>query len=162
PIASKVGQGRSVPLTAERLVNMYPEVAPDGSRSSVVLHGCPGLAEFISRGKRVRGLHRTPSDGKLYTVIDNALFEMDAHGWAVDMGTIGGSGRVDMADNGQQLCIVAGQKGYIFTPAEGLREITDDSFPGADTITTLDGYFIFSNPNPGQRGQFFISSVLDG
>nr|WP_299942240.1 packaged DNA stabilization protein [uncultured Microbulbifer sp.] len=141
---------------------MYAEEAPVGSKSPAVLHGCPGLEELIGIGKLVRGLFTRPSSGELYVVIDRGLYRITEHFSTDSLGTIGGSGRVGMADNGQQLCIAAGKSGYIYTEADGLKEIEDESFPGASTVTALDGYFIFSNPNSGQRGQFFISSVLDG
>ena len=51
------------------------------------------------------------------------------------LGIIAGSGRVGMADNGTQLCIVSGAKGYIYDTANGLSEISDADFPGADTVT---------------------------
>lgn len=42
------GKGRAVQLTAERLINMYPEAAPSKSKSPVVLHGTPGFSGFAN------------------------------------------------------------------------------------------------------------------
>lgn len=163
PIASKRGQGRSIPLTAERLVNLYAEAAPEGSRSTMVVHGTPGLTRFATiDSRRTRGLYRTAADGRLYTVIRNTLYYVNEDGVATGLGTIAGSGRVGMADNGRQLCIVAGQVGYTYTVTEGLKQITDDGFPGAISVTYMDSYFIFNNPDADQRGQFFISDLRDG
>lgn len=163
PIATGSSQGRSIPLTAERLVNMYAEKAPSGARSQVVVHGCPGLTRFCDIDtRRTRGLYRTAADGRLYTVIRNSLYYVSPEGVATNLGTIAGSGRVGISDNGLQLCIVAGATGYTYSVTDGLQEITDSGFPGADTVTFLDGYFIFNNSTPGSRGQFFISELLDG
>lgn len=163
PIATQSASGRSKPLTIERLVNMYAEKAPSGAKSPVVAHGCPGLTRFADIDtRRTRGLYRTPADGRLYTVVRNTLYFVDSDGNPTALGTIDGAGRVGMSDNGLQLCIVTGASGYTYSTVEGLQQITDPGFPGADTVTFLDGYFIFSNSTPGQRGQFFISSLLDG
>lgn len=142
---------------------MYPEAAPANAKSNVVVHGCPGLTRFCDIDtRRTRGLYRTSSDGRLYVVIRNTLYYVSPEGVATNLGTIAGSGRVGMSDNGTQLCIVAGATGYTYTVAGGLQVITDPDFPGADTVTFLDGFFIFNNASAGQRGQFFISNLLDG
>lgn len=163
PIGTQSAKGRSIPLTAERLVNMYAEKAPEGSKSPAVVFGTPGLTLFADiDSRRVRGLHRMAASGLLYAVVRNTLYRVNSSGVVTNLGTIDGSGIVGMADNGPQLCIVTGASGYIYTEVDGLQKITDPSFPGANTVTFLDGYFIFNNSTPGQRGQFFISDVLDG
>lgn len=163
PFATKSARGRSVPLSAERLVNLYAEQAPASAKSPVVVHGCPGLTRFADvSSDRPRGLHRTPRDGKLYLVAGQALYEIGSDGTATNLGTIAGAGRVGMADNGSQLCIVTGSKGYILEDGS-LAEIADKDFPGADDVTVLDGFFVFLNPGSGQSGeQFFISGLYDG
>lgn len=163
PIASQRGQGRSIPLTAEKLVNLYAEQAPGGAKSQMVVHGTPGLTRFATIDTRPpRGMHRTPADGRLYVVIRNTLYYVSPEGVATGVGSIAGAGRVSMSDNGRQLCIVAGDVGYTYSQSEGLRQITSPAFPGALTVTYMDGYFIFNNPDKDQRGQFFISGIRDG
>ena len=163
PIASQRGQGRSIPLTAEKLVNLYAEQAPGGAKSQMVVHGTPGLTRFATIDTRPpRGMHRTPADGRLYVVIRNTLYYVSPEGVATGVGSIAGAGRVSMSDNGRQLCIVAGDVGYTYSQSEGLRQITSPAFPGALTVTYMDGYFIFNNPDNDQRGQFFISGIRDG
>lgn len=163
PIASQRGQGRSIPLTAEKLVNLYAEQAPGGAKSQMVVHGTPGLTRFATIDTRPpRGMHRTPADGRLYVVIRNTLYYVSPEGVATGLGSIAGTGRVGMTDNGRQLCIVAGDVGYTYSQSEGLRQITSPAFPGALTVTYMDGYFIFNNPDNDRRGQFFISGIRDG
>lgn len=43
--------------------------------------------------------------------------------------------------------------------ASGFAQITDADFPGADTCTFLNGYFVVTQPN---TGRFYISSLYDG
>lgn len=162
PLGTKTGNGRSIALSAERLVNMYAEQAPEGGRSSVVVHGCPGLTLFGSVSDKIRGIHVTPADGKMYVVAGSILYSISSVGVAASIGTIAGYGRVGMADNGTQLCIVTGARGYTYSLTDGLETISDRDFPGADTVTFIDGFFVFNNRSNGQKGQFFISSLLDG
>lgn len=158
------GKGRSVPLTAERLINMYAEVAPPKSKSPAVVHGTPGFKLFTEIGSRnlIRGLYRTVADGALYAVVGTSLYSISSVGAVVDLGVIAGSGNVGIADNGIQLCIVSGAKGYIYDTTNGLSQIDDKDFPGANTVTYIDGFFVFNNRTPGQKDQFFISKLLDG
>jgi hypothetical protein len=78
-----------------------------------------------------------------------------------NIGTLSSSaGRVDITDNGTQIIIVDGPSGYIYNTATAtFAQITDPDFPGADTVTFLNGYFIVNKPN---TGQFFISTIYDG
>ena len=110
----------------------------------------------------IRGLYRTVADGNLYAVHGSSLISVSSTGATQNLGIIAGSGRVGMADNGTQLCIVSGAKGYIYDTANGLSEISDADFPGADTVTFIDGFFVFNNSTPSQKSQFFISDLLDG
>ena len=77
------GKGRSVPLTAERLVNMYAEAAPEKSKSPAVLHGTPGFTRFAEITGRVliRGLYRTVDDGVLYVVASTKLYSINEQAW---------------------------------------------------------------------------------
>ena len=163
PLSTAAATGRSIALTSERLVNMFAEAAPASAKSPVILHGAPGFSAFtdLVTGD-VRGMYKTLSDGLLYVVCGSVLYQVDKTGTATPKGTILGAGRVDMASNGTQLCIVSGAKGYIYTVTGGLTTITDTDYPGADTVTFIDGFFVFNNNNSAQNGQFFVSSLNDG
>ncbi len=156
PLALHTAESRSPTLTVENVVNLYPEEAPKSAKSRVVLLNTPGQVEF-SNLPSVRGLHKM--DGVLYAVSDETLYSIDAAGASTSLGSIPGVEIVSIAENGTQLCIVTNPKAYIYTVANGLVEITDTDFPGASTVTYLDGYFVFTRPD---TGQFFISAILDG
>jgi len=163
PIGTGLGEGRSVELTAERLINLFAEQAPQSSKSPVVLHGTPGFAPFSNLGNgSIRGMLKTLNDGVLYVVCGSVLYRIDSNGASTVLGTVLGGGRVGMAYNGTQLCITAGAKGYIYTTDGGLSEIDDLDYPGADTVTFIDGFFVFNNRNDAQNGQFFVSALNDG
>lgn len=158
--ATQSYQSKSLPISAQRLVNMYAEREPPDAKTPVALYGCPGLASFANSGTGpIRGTHVLA--GVLYAVSGNALYKIDASGTATQMGLpiIGNNNNVSMADNGIQLCIVNGTSGYIFTVAGGLVQITSPNFFPADTVTFFDDYFVF---NRSGTNQFFISAILDG
>lgn len=163
PLPSKIGKGRSSHLSPEILVNMFAEQAPAGAKSGMVARGTPGYTLFadLADGK-LRGLYKTQSDGALYVVVDRTLYSVSSAGAATNLGTISGSGRVFFADSETELCIVAGSQSYTYNTTEGLELITSNGFAGASSVTYLDGYFIFTNRQNGQKDQFFISSLLDG
>jgi hypothetical protein len=105
-----------------------------------------------------------------YWVVGNKLHRLnrsiDADGnetfSTTDLGTIEGSGRVSMDDNGTQLCIVVpGGKAYIFTDSpDTLAEITDANFDGpADSVVFIDQFFQFTKTD-GKK--FFNSPLGDG
>lgn len=157
-VALKSGAGRSKSLSAETLVNLYAEKAPDGAKSNVVLVGSPGLELFAEVGYGpIRG--SLAMGGMLYVVSGTSLYSVNAGGVALLLGPVPGSGSVSMAENGTQLCIVANPNGYIYTVAGGVVTISDTDFPGASSVAYLDGYFIFTRPD---SGQFFISALYDG
>lgn len=71
------------------------------------------------------------------------------------------NGRVSMANNGTELCIVTGTYGYIYNPTlnslTGITALLPTG--GADTVTFLDSYFIVNRAN---TAQFYISGQYDG
>ena len=142
------------PLTSERLTNLFVEKAPADAKAQTVLFNTPGQVAFCELAD-IRGFHEM--SGVLYAVAGEKLYSVDSAGTSTELGDIPGSDRVYMADNGTQLCIVANPTGYIY--ATSLAEITDPDWPGASTVTYMDGYFIFSRAD---SGQFFISALLDG
>ena len=159
----QIGKGRSISLSPELIVNMYIEQSPGNAKSQIVAHGVPGFTLFSNIGTdKLRGLHKTQKDGNLYAIVGQTLYSISSAGTASSLGTIGSSGRVFFSDSSTELMIVAGSQAYTYNATEGLERITDTDFHGASSVTYLDGYFIFSNRQSGQKDQFFISSLLDG
>lgn len=163
PLGKTVGQGRSLPLTGERIVNLYPEVAPEGSIAPYWLVGCPGLVRWATTG-RIRGMIKHQDE--LYAVADDKLIKYASDKSTSTIGTVPGTQRVSMATNGTQLVVVNGTTtGYVYDGTT-FQSITDVDFPGADTVTFMDGYFIFTYSSQAstflKKGEFFISNLRDG
>ena len=158
PLASHSYQARSKPLSAQRLVNLYPEPQPSDAKSPLVLYGTPGLKLFGTAGAGpTRGIHDMAN--VLYVISGDTLYSVDSVGTGTSLGTIPGTGTVSMADNGSQLIIINSlNDGYVWNGST-LVQITDVDWPGAGSVAYLDGYGIFTNPN--QTGQWFISAISD-
>lgn len=152
---------RSPNVTAQQRVNCFIEIQKDADKTSVAAYGTPGLTLFATFGDLpVRGA-LTFGD-YIYAVHNSNVWRMDASGGTLLLGVIGTStGRVGLAHNGFQLIIVDGSiTGYTYTFGPGVfSAITDPGFPGADTVTFLNGYFIVNRPG---TGQFFVSGSYDG
>jgi hypothetical protein len=150
---------RSVNAADNRMVNLYPEVIPEGGKEPAYLQRCPGLTRVVTVGNGpIRGLY--PFGNTLYVVSGNEFYRVTPGYSATLIGTISGTGSVSMADNGTQIFIAANPDGYIYnTSTLTLAQITDEDFPGAVTVGYLDGYFVFNEPD-SQR--VWVTSLLDG
>jgi hypothetical protein len=175
---------RSVNAADNRMVNLYPEVIPEGGKEPAYLQRCPGytLKAAIGEGP-IRGLYAlgdylyvvsgngfyavnsaftftaylTLEDGGLMLLEDGGDIELEAY---TEIGYVSGTGPVSMADNGTQIFIAANPDGYIYnTNTDTFAQITDPDFPGAVTVGYLDGYFVFNEPN-SQR--VWVTALLDG
>ncbi|WP_333608814.1 packaged DNA stabilization protein [Arsukibacterium sp.] len=147
--------GRSKAANSSRLINAFAEALPQDSKSPVVLYGTPGLGLFsqLPTGP-VLALHEFKN--KLYAVTETNLYRVEADGQYADVGEVDLSGKVIADDNGIQLVIVDGKKGYFFD-GEEVTELSGDGWYPANTVTYQDGYFIFNRTG---TGQFFISGLL--
>lgn len=152
--------GKSVNVDAQKRVNLYAELEADQEKSSISLFPTPGLLSFVNFGAYpCRGLYQ--KGDFLYVVNRFTLWRVANDGSMTNMGTLlTSAGRVDMTDNGTQIIIVDGVNGYILnTNTSVFSQITSPNWPGADTVTFLNGYFVVTKPN---TGQFYCSAIYDG
>ena len=57
PILGSSYVARSVNAADNRMVNMYPEIIPEGGKTSAFLSRCPGLKRLVAAGSGpIRGL----------------------------------------------------------------------------------------------------------
>ena len=162
PILGSAYVARSVNAADNRMVNLFPEVIPEGGKEPAFLNRAPGLNFLATIGTGpVRGLWVLKADPtRAFVVSGDQFFEINSSYTATLRGTVGGTGPVSMVDNGTQIFIAANPNGYIFnTSTNVFAQITDPDFPGAVTVAYLDGYFIFNPPN-SQR--FYLTALLDG
>jgi hypothetical protein len=164
----------SQPLTQKRLLNFYAEAAPDDSRTAAALVTTPGLAPFeftITFGAGPVTAINTDRPGIIYAVSGThfwrAYLPFGTTTFVVeDLGEVGTPGGANYPQNlmptiapGITGCVVCiPPRAYTCTHGGPLNQITGD-FPGANSVTYLDGYWVFTNDD--LDGSFFCSRLLD-
>lgn len=164
PILGSAYVARSVNAADNRMVNLFPEVIPEGGKEPAFLNRAPGLKFLATVGDGpIRGLWVLKADPtRAFVVSSNKFYEINSNYTVTLRGTLSGSNLnpVSMADNGNQIFIATNPNGYIFnTSTNVFAEIIDPDFPGAVTVAYLDGYFIF---NPPGSQKFYLTELLDG
>jgi hypothetical protein len=141
------------------MVNLFPEIVPEGGKEPAFLQRAPGLTRLATLGDGpIRGMWQFGNYG--YAVSGSTLFQIDSNWNAVAKGAVGGGGPVSMADNGTQLFIAANPLGYIYNAStDAFQQITDPDFPGAGTVGYIDGYFTFNEPG---TQKIWVTQLLDG
>ena len=160
PILGSSYVARSVNAADNRMVNLFPEIIPEGGKEPAFLNRAPGLRLLTNIGDGpIRGMWQFNGFG--YAVSGNVLYKLDSLFRPTVLGTVSGSpGPVSMSDNGTQLFIACNGPSYIYNSLTNeFKQIDDPDFPGAVTVGYLNGYFVFNEPN-SQR--LWITELLDG
>jgi Phage stabilisation protein len=158
--ATESAESRSLPLSAQRLVNLFTERQPQEAKSPIPLFGVPGMSGFSSVGSGpIRG--GWTMQNVLYVVSGQELYRIDQSGTGTLVGAgIDGASVVSMADNGNQLCIVNGVHGWIYDLTTlAFTQITSSAFYPARTVSFFDGYFVFDRVG---TNEYFLSALYDG
>lgn len=152
--------GKSVNVNAQERLNLYVEVQTDPEKNVVTMYCTPGLQTFVNLGAYpARGMYERGDF--VYIVANNTFWRVANDGSTVNKGSlVTFEGRVDISDNGNQIIVVDGPNGYIFDIlADTFTQITDVDFPGADTVTFINGRFVVSKPG---TAEFYLSGIYDG
>lgn len=159
PILGSSYVARSVNAADSRMVNLFPEIVPDGGKQPAFLQRTPGLRKLLEFPTGpIRGLW-TFGD-YAYAVAGTRLYKIASDWTFVDKGAVLGSDPVNMVDNGTQLFIADGATGYIYNAnTDVFAQITDPDFYGAVGVGFIDGYFVFNQPN---SQKFWVTSLYDG
>lgn len=160
PILGSSYVARSVNAADSRMVNLFPEIVPEGGKEPAFLNRAPGLRLLANMGDGpIRGMWQFNGYG--YVVSGNVLYKVDSLFRSSPIGTVSGSpGPVSMSDNGTQLFVACNGPSYIYNSLTfEFKQIDDPDFPGAVTVGYLNGYFVFNEPN-SQR--IWITQLLDG
>lgn len=160
PFAVASYSHRALPVSAQRLINLFPETQPPTAKAPAPLLPAPGLREFadLATGP-VRGLHVMGAD--LYAVAGNAVFRITPALVVTNLGAIPGSGPVSLDSNGEDLAIVvpATGAGYVLNRTSGvLNPIIDADYQAASAVCVIDGYYVFSKRD---SSEFFLSAIND-
>jgi len=159
PILGSAYVARSVNAADNNMVNLFPEIIPEGGKEPAFLNRAPGLRLLTTCGTGpVRGMWQFGNYG--YVVSGTELYQVTSVWVATKIGDVSGTGPVSMSDNGIQLFVACNGPSYIYNSStSAFAQITDPDFPGAATVGYLDGYFVFNEPN-SQR--VWVTSLFDG
>ena len=144
------------------MVNLFPEIIPEGGKEPAFLQRAPGLKYLQTVGTGpIRGLWAFSNlASTAFVVSGTELYKINAAYVATKLGDVIGVGPVSIADNGTQVFIACNGPSYIYNnTTDVFAQISDSDFPGAVTVGYLDGYFVFNEPN-SQR--LWVTSLLDG
>jgi hypothetical protein len=144
---------------AQELINYYPEHNPNSSKDRVTVYPTPGISVAWDLGESpVRALYFFAN--LLFAVVGPILYKIEATGITTNLGIIAGDGKLSIADNGFELCIVNGGQGYIYTVDSDVFEtITDPNFYSSSSVVYQSRRFIFVRDG---TNQFFISGPTTG
>ena len=157
PFIGPAYSNREVGLSGQVARNMWPEINPE-ARNQVCLHNTAGLRIFATLEGVDRGMH--DFNNLMYAVNGQSLYSIDADGVNLNLGTIPGTDRCQMANDSTQLIIVTGDVPYRYTVAGGVEAIIDVDLALPTTIGYMNRQFVLDN-NAGIWGEFVTSSIDD-
>jgi hypothetical protein len=171
PITNGFYTSRSLPLSAQECLNWYVNISEAPTMSPENLFGTPGIVELVSSGEIEninRGTHEMAevayavNGTTLYKIVETitdgaATYTLEA------LGTVSGTARVSLADNGTQLMIlVPGGNGYIYNHStDAFVQITDVDFDANGNpqfVEFVDSYFVCTTDTK----KFICSAPNDG
>ena len=163
PILGSSYVARSINAADNRMVNLFPEVIPEGGKEPAFLNRAPGLQfqQTIGTGP-IRALWAHQTNGSDFYVVSGTEFYKVTGLTATPtkLGDVTGTGPVSIADNGTQIFLACNPDGFIYNEVTNVfAQITDPDFAGAVTVAYLDGYFVFNQPN---SQIIWVSQLLDG
>jgi hypothetical protein len=173
PLPLETYETLSPPLTQKRVLNFYAEQAPDDSRTAAALVATPGLNPFFNVvfGAGPVTAINTDVPGIIYAVSGTHFWRagqpFGSPDYVIeDLGEVGTPSGADYAQHlmptiapGTTGCVVCiPPRAFTCTHDGPLNEITGD-FPGARSVTYLDGYWVFTSDEIS--GHFFTSRLLD-
>jgi len=157
---------RSTNAADSRMVNLYPEVVPEGGKEAAWLQRAPGLRTLLQLPSGpVRGLWQYGSYG--YAVAGSRLYQINSDWTFIDRGQVLGTDNsttqpVNMVDNGIQMFIAAGANGYIYNNTD--VTLTCDTTNASTTVeTTFTGAIWVGQPvsGPGIPAGTTVASITD-
>jgi hypothetical protein len=163
PILGASYVARSINAADNRLVNLFPEIVPDGGKTAAFFNRAPGLKfqQTIGTGP-IRALWAHQTNGSDFYVVSGTEFYKVTGLTATPtkLGDVTGTGPVSIADNGTQMFLACNPDGFIYNEVTNVfAQITDPDFTGAVTVAYLDGYFVYNEPD---SQKVWVTELLDG
>ena len=156
PIPLGSYESQSLPFSAQRCINWVPTIPQSEALNNRALMMRTGVKQFSNTGGgSCRGSWLF--NGVPFFVCGTSLFSVSESGVSTDHGTIAGTSRVSMTDNGSFLVIVVpGAQAYVWDKVT-VTEITDADFRPSSSVVFKDGFFVFS----ASDGKTFFHSAIN-
>jgi hypothetical protein len=162
PILGQAYVARTINAADNRMVNLFPEATPEGSKDTGFLNRAPGLRTLARVGTGpIRAVWANQTRGEdAFVVSGSEFYSINTNYVARLIGNVTGTGPVSIADNGIQLFLACNPDGFIYNKAtQVFQKITDPDFAGAITVGYIDGYFVFNQPD---SQIVWVTTLLDG
>jgi hypothetical protein len=141
-VAGPSYQSRSKPLSSQVTQNWYPQINELG-KDQFVLMPFPGLKVLGDEAGIDRGFNRMAEI--LYQVKGTSLYEIDKQGGHRLRGTIPGTGRAIIANDGINMFIVADLKVWKYSSdTNAVTEVTNVNITGAKSVDFFNNQFIYT------------------
>src|SRR5215467_8537119 len=174
PIPFESYQSPSPPLSYKRLLNLYTEEEPSDARSTAVLISTAGLwpTGFTLGSGPVTAMSDTRY-GYVYAVSGSHFWRVTAPGGVFTPQDLGEIGVPDIAGMNEHphnimptiaigvdnVVVCIPPRAYTCDHAAASVNEIGGSFPGARSVTYLDGYFVFTDNAFNSR--FFCTKLFD-
>lgn len=149
----------TLPFSAQESINCEPIPAEtEGTRNVVKLRGTPGIASFgtVGTGGWRGGV---VLNEVAYVVMDTTLYRVESDGSSTSLGTITGSGRVGIAENGVQVIVTNGTTAWTYNPGTAtFAQVTDGDFTHSVDCCFVGGYIVHVE---GDNDVWFLSDIDD-
>jgi hypothetical protein len=163
PILGSAYVARSINAADNRMVNLFPEAIPEGGKEPGFLNRAPGLEFLQTVGTGpIRALWAHQINGSSFYVVSGVeVYKLTSlTATPILLGIVSGTGPVSIADNGTQIFFACNPDGFIYNKSTNVfAQITDPDFTGAVTVTYLDGYFVYNEPD---SQKIWVTQLLDG
>ncbi len=130
---------RSARVSQQQMVNCYLESPPKANDKPPPVVSSFGIEDFSTFGTRIRG--GAVIDGVPYVVSGSSLYQISSTGTATNLGTIGGTGAVDVLGEVGNVLVTNSTSGWVYDGST-VTAIADADFPGAERACYLDGYAV--------------------
>lgn len=156
PLVGQSYESRTMPLSAQVTLNLYPEPSTSGLSDSALL-SWPGAKMFAESISANRGMYHKQWLGYVFTVEGTNLIKTNSTGTKTTVGAIPGKAR----------CVFAGDTFFLYVVTEGLvyrtdgstvESITDPDLETPNSAAFLKNTIVYD----GDEGTVWISSPGDG
>lgn len=153
-------------INAERTVNLFEYLDPQGKRPKVLLSTSGLVNANLDFGSEMGGARQTfVFQDAIYQVYGGTVFRTTGSTGLLSTSPIGAItttvGYVGIDANTFQVIFVDGERGYIWdTNADTFEQITDTGFPVRPIdVCFIDGFFIVAD---GETNNFYMSALNQG